>query len=124
MGRGLKYIKSLSEAEHENCADIMDAMDTCWDTSQPGEKYSLENAIVDDDQNAPFKWECHPPGIVELDDTSDRFPHFDEDSDIFHRSGEDSFHYEADEDPRRIMKLLHATLVATIGIAYSLATTR
>lgn len=117
MGRGLKYIKSFSEMEQGNISNL----DNYGNSSGIKVDFGLEMVICEGDPCRPHMAISHQPPILEIFETYDQFHHFDDNFDF----GDDDKRYHGENnDPRQVMKYIHASLLATIGLAYSLATTR
>ena len=122
VGRGIKYIKSQVEMEAENPTELpLSEIDLNHNDIILPENLGLENRDLKDYQRTPRKGRFYPPPFIDLYDSNDHVPLFDDDS-VFADQREVALYYEADHNPHRVIKFLHASLLATIGIAYSLTT--
>ena len=123
-GRGIKYIKSRMEMEVENDKDVaLTEFDLCHNDLILPENLGIDNESRDikDHQRNPIKGRFYPPPFIDLYDSNDHIPSL-ADNAVFPDQRDVLVYYEADHNPHRVIKFLHASLLATIGIAYSLTT--
>lgn len=126
IGRGIKYIKSRMEMEVENQNRSethvpLNELDLCHNDLILPENLELESTDIKDHQTTPTKGRFYPPPFIDLYDCNDHVPHLDDNS-LFPDQRELVLYYETDHNPHRVIKFIHASLLATIGIAYSLTT--
>ena len=108
--------------EVENVPDVaLNEIDLCHDGLLLPENLGLEGTDIKDQKRTPRKGRFYPPPFIDLYDSNDHIPRLDIDS-AFPDQREAALYYEADHNPHRVIKFLHASLLATIGIAYSLTT--
>lgn len=122
IGRGIKYIKSRMEMEVEDETEVeVDDIDLCQVDFDFPENLVFESRQLKYNQEPQKKGRLYPPPFIDLYDSNDHVPTLDDNS-VFPDQRDVLLYYEADHNPHRVIKFLHASLLATIGIAYSLMT--
>ena len=110
--------------EVENDTNVpVNGFDLCHNDLILPENLGLDTESFDINahQSNPRKGRFYPPPFIDLYDSIEHIPCLDDNA-VFPDQREVVVYFEADHNPHRVIKFLHASLLATIGIAYSLTT--